>query len=69
MSYCSAVSMRRWRHCSRDNAQYDEARRLSDGSDSCWSHPDNDSDNETRLEVDIESLPMGEAGEGVSQRG
>ena len=50
-------------------AQYDEARRLSDGSDSCWSHPCSDSDSEAVPEVDIESLPMGGAGEGGSQRG
>ena len=50
-------------------ARYDEARRLSDGSDSCWSHPGSDSDNEAGLEVGIESLPMGGAGEGISQRG
>ena len=51
------------------NAQYDEAKRLSDGSDTCWSHPGNDSNSEAVLEVDIESLPMGGAGEGGSQRG
>ena len=50
-------------------AQYDEARRLSDGSDSCWSHSGSDSDSEAVPEVDIEPLPMGGAGEGGSQRG
>ena len=50
-------------------AQYDEARRLSDGSDSCWSHSGSDSDSEAVPEVDIEPLPMGGAGEGASQRG
>ena len=50
-------------------AQYDEARRLSDGSDSCWSHLGSDSDSEAVLEVDIESLLVGGAGEGTSQRG
>ena len=34
-------------------ADYDEARRLSDGSDSCWSDSDGDSGNETAPELDI----------------
>ena len=34
-------------------ADYDEARRLSDGGDSCWSDPDGDSDNESAPELDI----------------
>ena len=50
-------------------AQYDEARRLSDGSNPCWSHPGSDSDSEAVLEVDIESLPMEGAGKRASQRG
>ena len=33
-------------------AQYDEARRLSDGSDSCWSHSGSDSDSVAELEVE-----------------
>jgi hypothetical protein len=37
----------------RRKAEYDEARRLSDGSDSCWSDPDGDSDNESTPELDI----------------
>ena len=37
----------------RRKAEYDEARRLSDGSDSCWSDPDGDSDNESAPELDI----------------
>ena len=40
-------------------AQYDEARRLSDGSDPCWSHTGSDSHSEVVLEVDTELLPMG----------
>ena len=34
-------------------AEYDEARRLSDGSDSCWSGSDNDSGSEAVLEAGI----------------
>ena len=33
-------------------AQYDEARRLSDGSGSCWSHLGSDSDSVAELEVE-----------------
>ena len=36
-------------------AGYDEARRLSDGSDSCWSYSGSDSGNETVLELDTGS--------------
>ena len=32
-------------------AEYDEARRLSDGSDSCWSGPDSDSGSKAMLEA------------------
>jgi hypothetical protein len=35
----------------RRKAEYEEARRLSDGSDSCWSDPDGDSDNESAPEL------------------
>ena len=35
---------------------YDEERRLSDGSDSCWSYLGSDSSSETELEVD--SVPL-----------
>ena len=37
----------------QSKAQYDEARRRSDGSDSCWSCSDNDSCNEVVPEVGI----------------
>jgi hypothetical protein len=37
----------------RRKAEYDEARRLSDGSDSCWSDSDGDSVNESTPELDI----------------
>ena len=39
-------------------AVYDEARRLSDGSDSCWSCSGSDSGNEAELEVGSEPLTM-----------
>jgi hypothetical protein len=37
-------------------AEYDEERRLSEGSDSCWSGADSDSDSAAELEVDKEPL-------------
>ena len=37
----------------RRKADYGEARRLTDGGDSCWSNSDDDSDNETILELAI----------------
>ena len=43
-------------------AQYDGATGLSDDSDSCYS------DSEAVPVADIEPLPMGDAGEGASQR-
>ena len=50
-------------------AVYDEERRLSDGSTSCWSGADSDSGSVAELEVGIGSLPMGGAGEEVPQGG
>ena len=44
-------------------AVYDEERRLSDGSDSCWSCSDSDSGSVAELEVGRESLAL--EGEGV----
>ena len=34
-------------------AEYDEARRFPDGSDSCWSDPDSDSGSEATLEAGV----------------
>ena len=53
----------------QSKAHYDEARRLSDGSDSCWSHPCSDSGSEAGLEVGTGSPPMGGAGGEVSHGG
>ena len=39
-------------------AEYDVARRLSDGSDSCWSCSDNDSGSEAVLEAGIRPLAL-----------
>ena len=39
-------------------AEYDEARRLSGGGDSCWSCSDSDSGSEAVPEVDIEPLAL-----------
>ena len=41
----------------RRKAQYGEARRLSDGSGSCWSYSGSDSGGEAGLEVGTGSLP------------
>jgi hypothetical protein len=49
----------------QSKAEYDEARRLSDGSDSCWSYSGSDSGIEAGLEVGIGSLPLGGAVEEV----
>ena len=50
----------------RRKAEYDEARRMSHGSDSCWSDPDGDSDNESAPELDIgpPALEAGSCGDG-----
>ena len=50
-------------------AQYDEARRLSDGSDSCWGYSGSDSGSEAGLEVGTESQPRGGAVEEAPQGG
>ena len=42
-------------------AVYDEGRRLSDGSDSCWSYSGSDSDSEAELEVGSGPLALGGA--------
>ena len=42
----------------QSKAEYDEERRLSEGSDSCWSGADSDIDNATELEVVVEPLTM-----------
>ena len=39
-------------------AVYDQERRLSDGSDSCWSYSGSDSDSEAELEVGSEPLAL-----------
>ena len=39
-------------------AEYDEARRLSDGSDSCWGYSGSDAGNEAGNEVGTESQPL-----------
>jgi hypothetical protein len=49
----------------RRKAEYDEARRLSDGSDSCSSGPDVDSDNGAAPELDIGPPAQEEAGVGA----
>ena len=43
----------------RRKAQYDEAKRLSDGSDSCWGYSGSDSGSEAGFEVGTGSLPLG----------
>ena len=43
-------------------AEYDEERRLSEGSDSCWSGADSDTDSAAELEVVEEPLAVGGAG-------
>jgi hypothetical protein len=50
-------------------AQYDEARRLSDGSDSCWSYSDSDSGSEAGLEVGTAPLALEGAVVVVTQGG
>ena len=50
-------------------ADYDEARRLSDGSDSCWSDSDGDSGNETAPELDIGPPTLEGAGAMTAQEG
>jgi hypothetical protein len=53
-------------------ADYDEARRQSDGSDSCWSGADSDSDSAAELEVAVEPSALegaaAEQGEAESLR-
>ena len=39
-------------------AEYDEERRLSEGSDSCWSGADSDTDSAAELEVDKKPLEV-----------
>jgi hypothetical protein len=51
------------------NAQYDEARRLSDGSDSCWSYSRSGSGSEAWLEVGTKPLTLEGAVEEVLQGG
>ena len=50
-------------------ANYDEAGRLSDGGDSCWSNSGNDSDREAELEVDIAPIALEGAVVRVAQGG
>ena len=42
-------------------ADYDEARRLSDGGDPCWNDSDGGSGNETAPELDIHRQPSSPA--------
>ena len=46
----------------QSRADYDEARRLSEGSDSCWSDSDGGSGSESTAELDI-GLPTPEGAE------
>ena len=39
-------------------AEYDEERRLSEGSDSCWSNTGSDSDSAAKIEVDIGPIAL-----------
>ena len=50
-------------------AQYDEARRLSDGSDPCWSYSGSDTGSESGLEGGTGALPLGGAAKEVLQGG
>ena len=50
-------------------AEYDEERRLSEGSDSCWSGADSDTDSAAELEVDKEPLAVESAAVVAAQGG
>ena len=50
-------------------AEYDEERRLSEGSDSCWSGADSGTDSAAELEVDKKPLVVEGAAEVAAQGG